>query len=243
MQAGYWTVMCIVLWILKPYPVTPCSPLHKAGSTDGKLEGNYCTTCCALYVQSQKATQAHECTELGSPGRKDGKKRKKISQEPPPFCRRQLVSLSSLWATGLLNYLQCSASLFRLAQSQVCFSAELLKPTASAEPWPLIPELLSTVLVLSKTTLVTMSQRLVLLSLSIQGLENAMWSEWLFMHVPPQTQEQLGRHSLLQLRLPAWPDHSSGIQKHVALQQLHRSRKWRLGLHKLGCADKSPWSQ
>lgn len=61
------------------------------------------------------------------------------------------MSLSSLWATGLLNYLQCSASLFRLAQSQVCFSAELLKPTASGEPWPLISELLSTVLVLSKT--------------------------------------------------------------------------------------------
>lgn len=81
-----------------------------------------------------------------------GKKRKKkISWEPPPFCRRQLMSLSSLWAMGLLNYLQCSASLFRLAQSQVCFSAELLKPTAPGEPWPLISELLSTVLLLSTT--------------------------------------------------------------------------------------------
>lgn len=74
------------------------------------------------------------------------------------------MSLSSLWATSLLNYLQCSASLFRLALSQVCFSAELLKPTASGEPWPLIPEL-----VLSKT-----NSCFVLLSLSIQGLENAM---------------------------------------------------------------------
>lgn len=79
------------------------------------------------------------------------------------------MSLSSLWATGLLNYLQCSASLFRLALSQVCFSAELLKPSASGEPWPLIPELPSTVLVLSKT-----NSCFVLLSLSIQGLENAM---------------------------------------------------------------------
>lgn len=113
--------MCIVLWILKPYPVTSCSSLHKAGSTDGKLEGNYCTACCALYVQSQKVTQAHNCTELGSPGRKDGKKEKKNQLGTPSFLQKQLVSLSSLWATGLLNYLQCSASLFRLAQSQVCF--------------------------------------------------------------------------------------------------------------------------
>lgn len=61
------------------------------------------------------------------------------------------MSLSFLWATGLLNYLQCSASLFRLAQSQVCFSAELLEQTVSGEPWPLIPELLPTTLVLFKT--------------------------------------------------------------------------------------------
>lgn len=61
------------------------------------------------------------------------------------------MSLSSLWATGLLNYLQGSASLFHLAQSQICFSAELLKQTVSGEPWPLISELLPTMLVLSKT--------------------------------------------------------------------------------------------
>lgn len=69
--------MCIVLWILKPYPVTSCSPLHKAGSKDGKFEGNYCTVCYALYVQSQKVTRAHDCTEPSSAGRKGAKKKKK----------------------------------------------------------------------------------------------------------------------------------------------------------------------
>lgn len=73
-----------------------------------------------------------------------------ISREPPPFRKKQLVSLSSLWATGLLNYSQCSASLLRLAQIQVCFSAELLKLTVSGKPWLLILKLLSTVLLLPK---------------------------------------------------------------------------------------------
>lgn len=73
-----------------------------------------------------------------------------ISWEPPPFRKKQLVSLSALRATGLLNYSQCSASLFRLAQIQVCFSAELLKLTVSGKPWLLILKLLSTVLLLPK---------------------------------------------------------------------------------------------
>lgn len=97
MQAGYWTVMCIVLWILKPYPVTSCSPLHKAGSTDGKFEGNFCTVCCALHVQGQKVTQARDCTELGSPGRKDGGRKKGKKS-----VRNYLLSIEgSLWVCHL----------------------------------------------------------------------------------------------------------------------------------------------
>lgn len=100
MQAGYWTVMCIVLWILKPYPVTSCSPLHKAGSTDGKFEGNYCTVCCALYVQSQKVTQAHNCTELGSSGRKDGGKKKKDQLGTTSFLQKAASDSESVISVG-----------------------------------------------------------------------------------------------------------------------------------------------
>lgn len=177
MQAGYWTVICIVLWILKPYPVTSCSPLHKAGSTDGKFEGNYCTVCCALYVQSQKVTQAHNCTELGSPGREDGGKKEKRS------VRNHLLSAEGSfwqWVCHLCgqqaSWTICSVLLpyfawhrVRFVFQQSCSNRQcLVSPGHSSQScfpprWPCL-----------KQTLVTISQSFVLLSLSIQGLENAM---------------------------------------------------------------------
>lgn len=166
--------MCIVLWILKPYPVTSCSPLHKAGSTDGKFEGNYCAVCYALYVQSQKVTQAHNCTDLGSPGRKDGEKKKKKDQLGTTSLL-QKAACESVISVGnappelfavfcFLISLGTESGLFfsRAAQAECLVSPGHSSQSCLPPRWSCLGQ-----------TLTTISQSFVLLRLSIQGLENA----------------------------------------------------------------------
>lgn len=178
MQTGYWTVTCIVLWILKPYPVTSCSPLHKAGGKDGKFEGNYCTVCYALYVQSQKVTRAHDCTEPSGAGRKGAKKKEKRP------VRNHLLSVEgSLWVCHLCgqraSWTICSVLLPYFAWHRVrfvfqrsCSNRQRLVSLGHSSQSCLAP-----CWSCLKQTLATISQSFVLLSLSIQGLENAMWTE------------------------------------------------------------------
>lgn len=150
----------------------------------------------------------------------------RVNCEPSPFCEEQLVSLSSLWATGLLNYSQHSASLFHLAQIQICFSAELLKLTVSSKPWLLILELLSTVLSLPKINSCCNKLRFcVVKSFHSQIIKcHASWTDylcmffpipWLAAHWATLLNSQLSRHSP-----PAeapFMDRLSGTRKHTVL--------------------------